>query len=76
MTDQDSPRHATDTPNRWITSPAARRWLYGVGAAVLAVAGVYGLLSPEQLGAWRDVLDAALIAGAGGLTLATANTPR
>ena len=28
---------ATTTPNRWIPSPAARLWLYGIAVAVAAL---------------------------------------
>ena len=51
-----------------ITNPAVRRWIYGIATAALAVLGVYGIVTGEQIAAWS--LLASAITG-----LATANTP-
>lgn len=56
------------TPNRIITNPAARRWLYGVATAALACLAVWGLLNAEQVAALTGL--AAAITG-----LAAANVP-
>nr|DAX91399.1 MAG TPA: Mycobacterial 2 TMS Phage Holin (M2 Hol) Family [Caudoviricetes sp.] len=50
-----------------ITNPDIRRWIYGIATAALAVLGVYGLVTGEQIAAWS--LLASAITG-----LATANT--
>lgn len=50
-----------------ITSPDVRRWIYGIATAALAVLGVYGIVSGEQIAVWS--LLASAITG-----LATANT--
>ena len=50
-----------------ITSPDIRRWIYGIATAALAVLGVYGIVTGEQIAAWS--LLASAITG-----LATANT--
>lgn len=71
MTDPDR------TPNRWITSPATRLYLYGIGAALLGLLGGYGLIDAAQSDLWRGVLEALLgIGGGAALTLAAANVPR
>lgn len=62
-----------DTPNRWITSPAARQWLYGVLVALAAVGVAYGLITAEQSGLWLAVASAVL--GLGNV-LAAGNVPR
>ena len=51
-----------------ITRPEVRRWIYGIATAALAVLGVYGIGTGEQIAAWS--LLASAITG-----LATANTP-
>ena len=50
-----------------ITHPDIRRWIYGIATAALAVLGVYGIVTGEQIAAWS--LLASAITG-----LATANT--
>lgn len=64
---------ATATPNRWIPSPAARQWLYGVLAALAPVGVAYGAITAEQGGLWLAVASAVL--GVSNL-LAAKNTPR
>lgn len=51
-----------------ITNPDVRKWIYGIATAGLAVLGVYGIVTGEQITAWS--LLASAITG-----LATANTP-
>lgn len=58
---------------RWNPTPAQRRWLYGIGGAVVPILVVYGVTSAEEGALWLAVLGAALVpAGAG---LAAGNTP-
>ena len=51
---------ATRTPNRWVPSPAARLWLYGIAVAVAALLVGYGILTIEQGGLWLAVIGAIL----------------
>lgn len=51
-----------------LVNPDVRRWLYGVTAAALTVAGIYGIIDGQQLAAWMGL--AAAMFG-----LAIANTP-
>ncbi|WP_454921406.1 phage holin [Actinomyces naeslundii] len=51
-----------------ITNPAVRKWIYGIASAALAVLGVYGIVSGEQITAWSGLASA--ITG-----LAAVNTP-
>lgn len=41
-------------------SPKVRLWAYGVTAALLAVAAVYGLVSGDEVQAWLVVASAVL----------------
>ena len=60
------------TPNRWIPSPAARRWLYGIAAALGALLVGYGIMTASESGLWLALAGAIL----GGVdALAFANTP-
>ena len=68
------PRHAAQTPNRWIPSPNARRWAYGVAVAVVALLTTLGLLVEPVAAAILDVI--AALVGISALTLAEVNTPR
>lgn len=43
-----------------LATPARRRWLYRISWAALALLGVYGVLSHEQLAAWALVAAAVL----------------
>jgi hypothetical protein len=49
-----------------------RAYLYRVALALLAVAGAYGLIGPDDTPVWVNVVSAVLGIGAAGL--ATANT--
>ena len=51
-----------------ITRPEVRKWIYGIATAALAVLGVYGIVTGEQITAWSGLASA--ITG-----LAAANTP-
>lgn len=61
------------TPNRWIPSPAARLWLYGVLVALAALGVGYGLLTIEQGGLWLAL--GAAVLGVGN-AVAAGNVPR
>lgn len=52
-----------------IFTPKRRKYVYRVTTAALAVAGFYGLLGPEEVGAWSAFLAVALVTG-----MADANT--
>lgn len=58
------------TPNRWITSPRARAYVYRILLAVGALALFYGYVTAEALPLWLAL--AAELLGTG---LALANTP-
>ncbi|QTF71769.1 phage holin [Arthrobacter woluwensis] len=62
-------RHATQTPNRLVPSPRARRWLYGVLAAAAPLGVSYDLVTGQQAGLWLS-LGAAVLG-----VVAIANTP-
>lgn len=64
---------ATETPNKWLPSPEARQWLYGVLVALAPVGVTYGLITVEQGGMWLAVASAVL--GLGNL-LAARNVPK
>lgn len=65
-----------ETPNRWITSPSARTWIYGVATAGLGVLAVYGVIDSVQAEAWGQLAAAAVNLAAAGVTgLAARNTP-
>lgn len=65
---------ATETPNRWITSPTTRAWLYSLTAATVPLLVLLGVFSTE-VGAHVLNIAAAFLA-IGGLALAAKNTPR
>lgn len=65
---------ATQTPNRWITSPTARAWIYGIIAASVPLLVLLGVFSTE-VGAHVLNIAAAFLA-IGGLSLAAKNTPK
>lgn len=54
-------------------NPALRKYLYGVGIAVLAVLAVYGVVGKEELPTW--VLLVGAVFGVGTNGLAIANVP-
>ena len=64
---------ATRTPNRWVPSPAARLWMYGILVALAALGVGYGLVTVEQSGLWLALASAVL--GVGNL-IAARNVPR
>lgn len=64
---------ATQTPNKWVPSPAARLWLYGIAIAVAGLLVGYGILTVEQGGLWLAVIGAIL--GTGN-AVAARNVPR
>lgn len=77
MTDQTNQTDGTlEVPNRWIPSPRLRVWIYGVLAAGLAAAGVFGLIQPTYADALEKIFGAILVIGGGGLSLAAANVPK
>lgn len=55
-----------------ITSPAVRKWIYGIATAALAVLGIYGIVSGEQITAWSGLASAIT----GLATLNTTTTPQ
>ena len=56
-------------PLRGILTPAVRRWLYGIAAAVAPLATVYGLVTEQQAVLWLNLVGALLF------TIAVGNTP-
>ena len=74
--ERESARHAQPQDWAWIKSPSVRLWLYGVSAAVLALLGVLGLVTPEVSDAIEKVVAAVLIAGAAAPAMAAANLKR
>lgn len=65
---------AIETPNRWITSPTARAWVYGLVAAAVPLLVLLGVFTTE-VGAHVLNIAAAFLA-IGGLSLAAKNTPK
>lgn len=74
MSQEINPPQPAITPNRWIASPAGRKWLYAVAVAALAIAGFYKLLPQEALPFWLDLV-ANILGVAGGAT-AIVNVPK
>lgn len=64
----------TRTPNKWIPSPKARRWVYGVLASAGPVVMFYGLASAAEVAVWLGL--GAMILGTPVGVLASANAPR
>lgn len=56
-----------ETP-RQIVPPAARSWLYGVAVSLGGVAVLYGVLTAEEVEAWRIVVESVLVISAGTAT--------
>ena len=50
-------------------TPKIRRYIYRMTTAALVLAGVYGLIGPDEVAAWTAFLAVALVTG-----LADANT--
>lgn len=65
--------HAAETPNRWITSPKVRAYVYTVLVAAGPVVLFYGLMSAEEVAVWLG-LGGTILSPAG--TLALANIPK
>lgn len=65
--------HRTPGPDRFIPSPAVRRWLYGIAAAVVPALVLLDVVTGEEGAAWLAVAGAIL--GVPVLGLAAANTP-
>ncbi|HEY9438274.1 MAG TPA: hypothetical protein VIS29_06425 [Streptomyces sp.] len=68
----DAPQHATETPNKWVPSPAVRTYIYGILVVLAAIAVAYGFITAEQGGLWLSL--GAAVLGLGNL-LAARNTP-
>jgi uncharacterized membrane protein HdeD (DUF308 family) len=66
--------HTAETPNRVIATPAVRKALYGVAAAVGGVLLIYGIVTQDQLNAWLQLAASVITLGSG--ALAFVNTPR
>lgn len=64
---------ATPQPLAWLT-PARRRVIYGVLAALAPLAVIYGFATQQQADLWLIVAQAALLGGGG--VLALTHTPR
>ncbi|MBZ4486288.1 hypothetical protein [Microbacterium sp. cx-55] len=73
QTRAEAKARATTTPNKWIPSPAARLWLYGVLVALSAAGIGYGVLTIEQGGLWLSL--AAAVLGVGN-AVAARNVPK
>lgn len=67
------PDHRADTPNKWVASPVARKYLYLAVAAVVAALVVFGLVTQEQIAEWAQLTVSLL--GLGATLLAAVNTP-
>ena len=64
----------TRTPNRWIPSPAVRRWVFRSIAAAGPLVLFYGLATAEEIALWLGL--GATILGTPGATLASVNVPK
>lgn len=67
------PDHRAETPNKWVPSPAARKYIYLAVAAVVAGLVVFGLVTEEQIAQWAQLTMAFVTLGA--TLLAAVNTP-
>ncbi|MGP6170633.1 hypothetical protein ACTU6V_05430 [Microbacterium sp. A204] len=65
---------ATETPNRWVPSPAVRAWLYGIIAAAVPLLVLLGVFTVDVGGHVLNI--AAALLAIGGLSLAARNTPK
>lgn len=65
---------ATQTPNRWITSPSVRAWAYGIIAAAVPLLVLLGVFTVDVGGHVLNI--AAALLAVSGLALAGANTPK
>lgn len=65
---------ATQTPNKWVPSPAVRLWLYRVIAAAGPLVVFYGLATSEEVALWLGL--GATVLGTPAASLAASNVPR
>lgn len=65
--------HRKSGPARFVPSPAARLWLYGIAGAAVPALVLYGVTSPDEGAAWLAIAGAVLAPA--GLGLAAANVP-
>ena len=56
-------------PNRWIHSPAVRRYIYGIALATVPILVSYDLFTVEQGGLWLSLVGAALAITSAGVAL-------
>jgi branched-subunit amino acid transport protein len=56
-----------------VQDPATRRWLYGIAAAIIVALQVYNILTPEEAGAWENIISSIVALGTAGLSIP--NTP-
>ena len=65
----------TETPNKWIPSPAVRRYIYSVLAVALPLFGARLGLGHEEIPMWLELAGVILgVAGGGAFGLAAVNT--
>lgn len=63
-----------ETPNKWIPSQRARRWIFTVLGAFGPIVVFYGLASAEEVALWIGLASTVLVTPA--LALAEQNVPR
>lgn len=66
--------HATETPNKIVVSPALRKAIYSLAAALGALLVVLGLVTPDVVSAWLSVIGQAVTVAS--LLLAVVNVPK
>lgn len=71
--DFPGPDHRAATPNRIISDPKIRKYLYLLAAAILAGLVVAGIITEEQIAEWARITGWVLGVGIG--VLAAVNTP-
>lgn len=64
---------STTSPNRWITSPAVRGYIYKVVMAAGPVLALYGVITSDEFLIWSGLI--ATVLGTPTGALANANTP-
>lgn len=65
--------HAAETPNKWVPSPALRKYIYRVLAAFGPIAIAYGFISDTEFVLWLGFVETVLVTPVS--VLAAANTP-
>lgn len=65
---------AQSVPNKGITSPQLRKYVYGLTVAAIPLLVVFGVIAEEQVQLWLALAAAAL--GFGSSALAAPNTPK